>query len=115
MRQKVGEHEYVCDVPVYDTEELIVAYATLVYPDSNVISTKVTSITPAKHDVSAVETSPRISKVLYDGSMGPGKFVARTDDVLLDDDTLFVADGPFAIKGISSKKATSSFAEAYRK
>ena len=104
VRQKVGEHEYVCDVPVYDTEELIVAYATLVYPNSNVISTKVTSIIPAKHDVRAVETSPRISKVLYDGSMGPGEFVARTDDVLLDDDTLFVADGPFAIKGISAKK-----------
>ncbi len=104
VRQKVGEHEYVCDVPVYDAEELVVAYATLIYPDSNVISTKVTSIIPAKHDVSAVETSPRISKVLYDGSMGLGEFVAKTDDALLDDNNLFVADGPFAIKGISAKK-----------
>lgn len=104
VRQKVGEHEYVCDVPVYDTEELIVAYATLVYPDGNVISTKVASIIPAKHNVETVETTPRISNIIYDGSMGKGNFIAKTDDTLLDDDILFVAEGPFSIKGISAKK-----------
>lgn len=104
IKQKVGEHEYVCDVPVYDTEELIVAYASFHYPDSSVISTKVTGIIPAKHDVQNVETSPRISGIVYDGSMGSGEFVAKTDDALLPDNVLIVAEGPFAIKGISLKK-----------
>lgn len=104
VRQKVGEHEYVCDVPVYDTEELIVAYATFVYPDGNAVSTKVANIIPAKHDVETVETTPRISNIVYDGSMGKGDFVAKTDDALLEDDALFVAEGPFSIKGISAKK-----------
>ncbi len=104
--QKVGEHEYACDVPVYDTAELIVAYATFTYPDHDMISTKITSIVPAKHDVTVVETSPRISNIIYDGSMGKGEFVAKTDDALLDDNAVFVAEGPFQIKGITSTKGS---------
>ena len=104
VKQKVGEHEYVCDVPVYDTEELIVAYATFVYPDSNVISTKTSGIIPAKHNVQNVETTPRISNIIYDGSMGVGEFVAKTDEALLVDNALSVAEGPFAINGITLAK-----------
>lgn len=104
VKQKVGEHEYVCDVPVYDTEELIVAYATFVYPDSNIISTKASGIIPAKHNVQNVETTPRISNIIYDGSMGVGEFVAKTDEALLADNALSVAEGPFAINGITLAK-----------
>ena len=36
--------------------------------------------------------------------MGSGEFVAKTDDALLPDNVLIVAEGPFSIKGISLKK-----------
>lgn len=101
IQQKVGEHEYVCDVPVYDANELIVAYATFAYDDGDLISTKVIDIVPAKHDVTEIDSALRNSNIIYDGSMDKGTFVAKTDAALLDDDALKVKEGPFGIKGIT--------------
>ena len=101
IKQKVGEHEYVCDVPVYDKNELIVAYATFDYDDGDIISTKVVDVIPAKHDVTATDSAIRKSSIIYDGSMGIGAFSAKSDSALLDENSLKVKEGPFGIKGIS--------------
>lgn len=103
LMQKVGEHEYACDIPVYDPDEPIIAYATFEYPDKNVASTKVVCAVPSKHDVEEGETSPRNSNIIYDGSMGLGSFISKTDGPILDENVLCAAKGPFAIEGISAK------------
>ena len=108
IKQKVGEHEYVCDVPVYDKNELIVAYATFDYDDGEIISTKVIDIIPAKHDVTAIDSAMRNSSIIYDGSMGKDAFSAKTNETLLDDDALKVKEGPFGIKGITLKSGVLS-------
>lgn len=108
IKQKVGEHEYVCDVPVYDKNELIVAYATFDYDDGEIISTKVIDIIPSKHDVTAIDSAMRNSSIIYDGSMGKGAFSAKTNETLLDDDALKVKEGPFGIKGITLKSGVLS-------
>ncbi len=112
VRQKVGDHEYVCDIPVFDLDELIVAYATFCYANDDMSSTRTIGVIPSKHNVTQVETTPRISNVIYDGSMGIGDFMAKTDDALLDDNTLKVAEGPFAIKGISAPKGDVSLSRS---
>ncbi len=101
IEQKVGEHEYVCDVPVYDRDELIVAYATLAYDDGDIISTKVIGTTATKHNVTVFENMQYGSNIIYDGSMGIASFNAKTDDALLDENNLRVKEGPFGIKGIT--------------
>lgn len=108
LTQKVGEGEYVCDVPVYDADELIVAYATFAYDDGEIVSTEVSEIIPSKHDVVATDSATRNSSIIYDGSMGVGTFCAKTPSPLLDDDSLKNAEGPFGIKGISLSVGTLS-------
>lgn len=104
IRQKVGEHEYVCNVPVYDTEELLVAYATFAYPDGNIISTKTISIIPSKHDITDAETSPRNSNIIYDGNKNIGVFIPITDGTLVDEESVTRTEGPFGIIGVSMGK-----------
>lgn len=104
VQQKVGEHEYICDVPVYDADEPIVAYATFEYPDGNVISTRVVCAVPSKHGVEDVETTPRGTNIIYDSSMGLGSFIAKTDSTILDEDVITLEKGPFGIDGITAKK-----------
>ena len=76
----MGEHEYICDVPVYDVDEPIVAYATFEYPDGNVASTRVACAVPSKHGIEEAETSQRGSNIIYDSSMGFASVIAKTDD-----------------------------------
>lgn len=101
VKQKVGAHEYVCDVPVYDPNELLIAYACFTYPNGGVVSTRIVSASSVMAEVTHIETSPRTSSILFDGSMGVDKFVAKTDDALLDNDTVELKQGPFGIEGVS--------------
>lgn len=101
IEQKVGENEYVCDVPVYDKDELVVAYATITYPDGDVVSTKIIAATPEKHGVTRFENDALGSSIIYDGSMGIGSFSAITSEALVDENDLRVAQGPFGINGIT--------------
>lgn len=114
IEQKVGEHEYVCDVPVYDAEELIVAYATFVYDDGEVISTKTACTLPSKHNVTAIESTRLNSRIIYDGSMGIGSFVARTKEAIIDDGILHVAEGPYGIIGITLERGDLSLSRSVR-
>lgn len=104
VEQKVGEHEYICDVPVYDVDEPIVAYATFEYPDGNVASTRVACAVPSKHGIEEAETSQRGSNIIYDSSMGFASFIAKTDETILDEKVLALKKGPFGIKGITAQK-----------
>ncbi len=103
LDQKVGVHEYIASIPVYDANELIVAYATFEYQDGDVMSTKVIGTIPARLDVRESEDiGVRESRIIYDGSMGLGSFQAETRETVLNDNNLHVAIGPFNIKGISA-------------
>ncbi len=104
LEQKVGDHEYIMDLPVYDKEELIVAYATFEYPEGNIVSTRIAGIIPSKLN-SNIVTLPdtRNSKIIYDSSMGLEFFTAKTDTLLVDDDDICLKTGPFNIEGITTK------------
>lgn len=106
IKQQVGENEYICDIPVYNHNELIVAYATFVYPDGNIMSTRVISSNSTLNDVKHFEASPNASGIVFDGSMNIGNFVAKTQDALLDDSAVLLKSGPFGIDGVSVQKGS---------
>lgn len=107
--QKTGEFEYTCNVPVFDPNELIVAYATVSYPDGNAVSTPVIATIPSKlHVTDNALAENKFSHIIYNSSMGIGSFTAITDDALLDESVIYLKDGPFNIKGISTTKGSLS-------
>lgn len=105
LKQKVGAHEYICNIPVYNEKELIVAYATFEYADKTLASTKVIGAIPENLDIKGGDDDGlRRSRIIYDGNMGLGAFCAETQNAMLADDNLCVKKGPFDISGISAKE-----------
>ncbi len=102
--QKVDTHLYAVGVPVYNPEELIVAYATAYYDDGNIISTPVQGVFPAKIGIEGRDSLRESSHIIYDGSMGLGSFTCLTKDTVIDEDALIQATGPFDIEGITTLK-----------
>ena len=101
--QKVDTNLYTVGVPVYDLQELIVAYATFSYENGNIISTPIQGIFPHKLGITAVDRIRENYRIMYDGSMGLGSFSCLTKDAILDESSLTQAYGPFEIKGITVK------------
>ena len=103
--QKIGTHEYTAHIPVINDKELIVAYATFEYADGNIVSTPIIGVIPEKLEVAPDDNPLDVysSRIIYDGSMGLGNFMAKTHGLIIDDDTLRQAEGPFEIKGITTK------------
>lgn len=106
IKQQVGENEYICDIPVYNHDELIVAYATFVYPDGNILSTRVISSNSIISEVTHFEAIPHTSGIVFDSSMSIDHFVAKTSDVLLEDNAVLLEEGPFGIEGVSVQKGS---------
>lgn len=102
--QKSGQCEYIAKVPVLDEDAYVIAYATVTYSKTVAYSTPVVGILPEKYDLA--ENTVLIykqSRVIYNGSMDKGIFMAETNSFVLDDDTIQCAEGPFGIKGIKTK------------
>lgn len=105
LKQKVGAHEYICNIPVYDEKELIVVYATFEYPDKTLASTKVIGVIPENLEIKGGnDDGLRHSRIIYDSNMGLGAFCSETQNAMLADDNLCVKKGPFDISGISAKE-----------
>ena len=104
--QKVGTHEYTAHIPVINDKELIVAYATFEYADGSIVSTPVIGVVPETLDVKPDDNPLDVysSRIIYDGSMGLGNFMARTQNLIISEDDLYQAEGPFGIKGITAKE-----------
>lgn len=99
--QKVGKHEYVYFVPVYDLNELIVAYASVGADDSMSSSFPVAVIPSQKGVTAKTAVEDKTSRIVYNGSMGTGSFSAVTNEIFLDDSVLHTAVGPFNLTGVS--------------
>lgn len=107
--QKTGEHEYTCNIPVYDADDLVVAYATFEYEDGNMISAPIIATVPSKLGLSKSPSPQAVSThLIYNNSMGFDAFTPATDDALLDENIMFLKDGPFDIKGISTQSGSLS-------
>ncbi len=107
--QKIGLHQYTAELPVFDTDELVLAYASFVFADGNVISTPIISTTAQKLGIEEANTPQTAhSHVIYDGSMGIGSFTAEGHSALFDENILHVKAGPFGIKGISTSEGSLS-------
>lgn len=99
--QKIGLHEYVFTVPVYNPNEMISAFVTTTSLDGITMSSPIESIIPSKLQATEITESVKASRIIYNSQMGLGAFMASTSDSFLDDDTLYLADGPFNLKGVS--------------
>lgn len=104
--QRTAPHEYILQIPVYEEDELIVAYANFSYSDGNIVSTPVKGIVPSDIGVKASEKKMPSSRILFDSSMDPGIFLAVTNDIIQPDGVLQLRNGPFDIKGITIDKGS---------
>ena len=104
--QKVGNHEYSYKVPVYNADELITAFASVSMKDVELSCSPVIGATPAKMGVVADSAQVGNGRIIYNGSMGLGRFASASNEVILDDNNLLNAVGPFDIKGISVKSGS---------
>jgi len=100
--QKVDTNTYTVPIPVYSLNELIIAYATFVYPDGNMVSVPIEGAVPEKLEIPEAALTRETSRIIYDGSMGLSSFEACTDEAILADDIVKQAVGPFDIKGITA-------------
>lgn len=99
--QKIDAHLYTVNVPVYDENELIVAYVSVTYGDKMVVSTPIQGTIPANLGIKATDRIRDNYRLMYEGNMGLGSFTCLTKDVVADEDALMQAEGPFDIKGIT--------------
>lgn len=99
--QKVAENQFIVQLSVTDPSDTVFAYATFEYEDGSQASTPIQGVIPAKIGVVATVESKGTARVIYDGNMGIGSFLAHTDEAVLPRDTLRQAKGPFNINGIS--------------
>ncbi len=107
--QKVGVHEYTHPLPVFDKDEIVLAYATFLFADGNVVSTPIISTTASKLGIDEPDTKTRAqSHVIYDGSMGLGSFTAEGNSALFDENILHTKKGPFDILGICTSEGNLS-------
>ena len=100
--QKIGSHEYIVFVPLHDPTELIVAYATFTYEDGDGCSTPVIGAIPAKMGATATAEGAKLSRIIYDNSMGTDMFCVKTDSIILEDGLLLTKTGPFDISGVTT-------------
>lgn len=102
--QKVGNHEYTAHIPVINDKELIVAYANCEFEGGNIVSTPVIGIVPETLEVRPDDNPADVysARIIYDGSMGLGNFMPRTESFVVDEHALSQAEGPFGIKGITT-------------
>lgn len=114
IKQQVGENEYICDIPVYNQDELIVAYATFTYPDGNILSTRVISSNSIIGEITHFDACPSTSGIVFDGSMSIDSFVAKNSDVLLEDNAVLLKSGPFGIDGVSVQKGSLALYRSMR-
>ena len=101
--QKVDTQLYTACIPVYDVDELIVAYSTVIYDDETVASTPIHGIIPSKIGITSVAPLRDNYRILYDTSMDLGSFSGLTKDIVIDEDTIVIEEGPFEVKGITVK------------
>lgn len=99
--QKVDADMYTVGVPVYDANELIVAYATVEYEDKMPVSTPIMGLTPSKLGITEIAQIRDTYHLMYDGSMGLGSFLCVAKGAVADESALQQAIGPFDIKGIT--------------
>lgn len=104
--QKVGHHEYAYKVPVYDADELVTAFASVSMKEIELSCSPVIGATPAKMGVASNATHAGNGRIIYNGNMGLGRFASSSKEVILDDENLVNAIGPFNIKGISVKSGS---------
>ncbi|MCM1306139.1 MAG: hypothetical protein NC037_05340 [Bacteroides sp.] len=102
--QKVDTQLYTAAIPVYDADELVVVYSTIIYDDDSVASTPTFGVVPSKLGVKSIAPLRDSYRILYDTSMGIGSFSGLTKDLILDEDSIVLEDGPFDIKGITAKR-----------
>lgn len=111
--QKTGEAEYTFSVPITNVNELIVAYASVLFDEETFISTPVVGILPNTLGITHFQPADIAStKIVYNGNMGISHFFATTNEVLLHDDVLKISKGPLKIKGITTKKGSLCFARS---
>ncbi len=101
--QKIGLHEYIFTIPVYNPNEMISAFVTVTSLDGLTMSSPIESVIPSKLQATEITESVKTSRIIYNNQMKLGAFMASTSDSFLDDDTLYLADGPFNLKGVSVK------------
>ncbi len=104
--QKVGVHEYAYKVPVYDSNELITAFASVSMKDIELSCSPVIGIVPSKLGVAENARHSGSGRIAYTGNMGLGSFSSSSKEVIIDDDNLLCATGPFDINGISVKNGS---------
>lgn len=102
--QKVDTHVYTINVPVFDLNEYIIAYATFTYENGNAISLPTMCVLPKKMGITSFDPIRESYRIMYEGNMGIGSFASLTDDAILPDGTVLQAEGPFEIKGITATK-----------
>ena len=102
--QKIGNHEYTAHIPVINDQELIVAYASFEYAGGNIVSTPVIGVFPQSLGVNPDDNPLDVfsSRIIYDGSMGLGNFMPKTESFVVDEYALKQVEGPFEIKGITT-------------
>ncbi len=107
--QKVGVHQYTHQIPVFDKDELVLAYATFVFEDGNILSTPIISTTASKLDIEQTDVKATSSShVIYDSSMKLGSFTVEGNSALFDESILHLEKGPFDILGICTSEGSLS-------
>lgn len=101
---QINDTTYSCNIPVFDNNELIVAYANIQDSKGFIVSTQIIGIKPNSIGVKKTENIAKINpRIIYDESKGLGPFSAKTADLILEDNILQNKKGPLGIKGVSVK------------
>jgi len=102
--QKLQDDTFIANIPVYNPNELIVAYANFYYEDDNISSTPIIGTKAVDLGIETSGDATFIkSRILFDDKMDLGNFTAKNKKAVLAADTLEMREGPYGIKGISTK------------
>lgn len=103
--QLVDSGERVFHIPVSDPDDLVVAYANVPTDRGITVCSPVAAVKPSSLGVKAdVTATAAQTRIVYNGSMGTGRFRVVTQGFFLDETLLSSREGPFGINGVSTSK-----------
>lgn len=101
-----GENRYMYEIPVYDADERIFAFADITFSDGVTVTSKVVTCVPKNEKVTvlAVTKGNLEERVIYDVSSGKDAFIVESKQVFSREGMLKIKEGPCGLKGMTAEE-----------
>lgn len=98
-----GENRYSFELPVYDADERMFAFANVTFSDGVTISSKLITCVPKAEKVTALVRGTLEERIIFDSTTMGDTFVVESKSVFGEDNMLKIKEGPGGLRGATTE------------